>query len=194
VDNEVWFGKQVTLRPGSTTTPIATVSPWMYLPVQIPGSTWGANNVLDNTRSCAGAAGKVSVRDWLGLAPGGVAANAPLIAAGLDELIDQDPEATWNVDTKRVEDSCADLLVGRCASMSPRIIALALYDPREFADDSQAGVPAQVHVRNIVGFFVDSVSGNEATGWITRHPGQFNPAAITLFDASSFLRASLLVE
>jgi hypothetical protein len=93
-----------------------------------------------------------------------------------------------------VEDSCADLLVGRCASMSPRIIAIALYDPLQFADDSHDGAPAQIRVRNIVGFFIESVTGNEATGRIVRHPGQFNPAAITLFDASSFLRASLLVE
>jgi hypothetical protein len=194
VENEVWFGEQVTLRPGSLTTPIATVEPWMYLPVQIPGSAWGANNVAANTTSCAGRAGKVTVGDQLALAPGGVAANAPLITDGLDELIDRDPEATWNPVTERVENSCADLLLGRCASMSPRIIAIALYDPLQFVEDSYTAAPVQIRVRNIVGFFVESVTGNEATGRITRHPGQFNPAAITLFDASSFLRASLLVE
>jgi hypothetical protein len=194
VANEVWFGQQVTLRPGAVTMPIATISPWMYLPLQIPGSVWGPNAVLDNTRSCAGPGGQVTIGDPLGLAPGGVGANAPLIAAGLNELVDLDPAATWNPATGRIEDSCADLLVGRCASMSPRIIAIALYDPVEFANDSQAGVAAQIRVRNIAGFFVESVSGQEATGWITRHPGQFDPASTTLFDASSFLRASLLVE
>ena len=195
-DDELWFGKQVTLRPGFTETPVAKVSPWMYLPVQIPGSVWGANAVRDNTTSCAGAAGAVTVGDALGLAPGGLDANAPLIAAGLAELKALDPDATWNPATQRVENSCADRLVERCnRSMSPRIIAIALYDPLRFVNDSHAGAPTQIHVRNIVGFFIESVSADhEATGRITRHPGQVDSAAITLFDASSFLRASLLVE
>ena len=200
VENEVWFGEQVTLRPGFTTTQVATISPWMYLPVQIPGSVWGANDVLENTTSCAGAAGKVSVGSWLGLAPGGVDPNAPLIADGLEELVGRDAGARWNAATERVENSCADVLGGACTprrSMSPRIIAIALYDPLQFANDSHAGAPVQIRVRNIVGFFVESVNVeclNCVKGRIMRHPGQFNPAAVTLFDASSFLRASLLVN
>src|SRR5207244_10622148 len=138
-------------------------------PVQIPGSAFGANDVRSNTHSCAAA--RVVIGDRLNLAPGGVAANAALVGQGLLDLYNSDPGAHWNAATERVEGSCADLLVGRCASMSPRIIALPVYNATDFADASHAGGATSVAVTNIVGFFVDSVSGTNATGHLTRHPG-----------------------
>jgi hypothetical protein len=148
--------------------------------------------VRENTNSCAAAS--VAIGDRLNFVPGGIPANAALVAAGLQDLVDRDPAAGWNAVTRRVENSCADRLVGRCASMSPRIIALAVYDVTDLADASQAGGAASVLVTNIVGFFIEAVAGTNATGRIVRHPGQRDPGAITLFDASSFLRASLLVK
>jgi len=186
------FGTQATLKPGSLSSPISTISPWMYLPVQIPGSAYGPNDVRSNTQSCAAA--RVKVGDRLNFPPGGVAANAALIGNGLLALYNRDPGAHWNAVTQRVEGSCADLLVGPCGSMSPRIIALPVYDLTDLADASHGGGATSVLVRNIVGFFIDSVAGTWATGHITRHPGLFQSTAITLSDTSSFLRASLLVQ
>ena len=77
--------------------------------------------------------------------------------------------------------------------MSPRLIALAVYDPGDLADASRTGATSLL-VRNLVGFFIDSVSGTNATGHITRHPGRNQTTATRLIDGSSFLRASLLVE
>jgi Flp pilus assembly protein TadG len=186
------FGLQVTLQSGTIASPISEIRPWYYLPVQIPDSRWGPNAVRENTNSCAAA--RVAIGDRLNFVPGGIPANAALVAAGLQDLVDRDPAAGWNAVTRRVENSCADRLVGRCASMSPRIIALAVYDVTDLADASQAGGAASVLVTNIVGFFIEAVAGTSATGRIVRHPGQRDPGAITLFDASSFLRASLLVK
>lgn len=188
----VEFGAQVTLQEGALGSPIAPISPWRYLPVQIPDSRWGANDMRANTSGCAAA--PVSIGDELWLAPGGVPANAAAAAEGLRDLIAADPDAYWNTTAQRVEGSCADRLTGRCASMSPRIIALPVYDVTALADASQAALPTRVRVRNVVGFFIESVSGTSATGRITRHPGQIDPTAITLYDASSFLRAALLVQ
>ena len=57
-----------------------------------------------------------------------------------------------------------------------------------------AGGATSVLVTNIVGFFIDSVSGTDVTGYLVRHPGLRAANAITLFDDSSFLRATMLVQ
>ena len=80
--------------------------------------------------------------------------------------------------------------------MSPRVIAVPLYDPNDLATASHppsAGATSML-VRNFIGFFVESVSGSDVTGRITRHPGQINTGQLTLYDDSSFLRASMLVQ
>jgi hypothetical protein len=77
--------------------------------------------------------------------------------------------------------------------MSPRIIALPLFDPNDLADRSRAGATS-IRVANIIGFFIDSVSGTSVTGHITSHPGVRRTGITGLTDASSFLRATLLVE
>ena len=191
------FGLAVTLEPGEIAMPIASITAWSYLPVQIPGSVLGPNDVRANTNSCADS--RVAFGDRLNFAPGGVAANAPLAAAGLQDLINKDPDARWNAVTRRVDGSCADtpsgLCNGRRFSMSPRIIALAVYDPAGLANDSNAGAATSVVVRNIIGFFIETVAGTNATGRIVRHPGQRDPVnVITLTDNASFLRASLLIK
>jgi hypothetical protein len=185
----VEFGAQVVLNPGATASPVTTIKPWQYLPVQIPGSVHGANNVRDNIKQCA--ASTVAIGNRLNLIGGSVSAD---VVAGLQFLVDRDPGARWDSGTARVVNSCADAWP-RCASMSPRIIALPLYDLHDLADSSRAGATS-VKVRNVVGFFIDSVDAAtaNATGYIMRHPGLIVPAAPILIDASTFLRASLLVK
>jgi hypothetical protein len=182
------FGTLVTLVPGATAIPVSTISPWNYLAVRIPGSV-NAGNVRNDVTLCAKA--PVAIGDQLDLVPGNDPAS---IAGGLQDLINLDPAAAWNPTTRRVDGSCADAHP-RCASMSPRIIALVAYDVNDLADKSRFAPGATtVKVSNIVGFFVASVSGNNATGRIVRHPGLINSTAPLLSDAASFLRATLLVQ
>ncbi len=190
------FGTKVTLTEGVLTTPIATIKAWQYLPIEIPGSQWGggAAAVRQNTNSCAGPDARVALGDFVDLVPGGVHANALSIADGARDLIAKDPDATWNEATRRVENSCAALPVGRCAAMSPRIIAIAVYDLDNMADDTQAGGLTGLWVNNMVGFFIDSVSGTDITGYITTHPGLRDSNSTMLFDDSSFLRAPMLAQ
>jgi hypothetical protein len=178
----------VTLVPGSTAIPVSTISPWNYLALRIPGSV-NAGNVRADVNSCAKA--QVAIGDQLDLVPGN---DPPSIVGGLQDLINLDLGATWNTTTRRVEGSCADANP-RCASMSPRIIAIVAYDVNDLADNSRFGPGATtVRIANIVGFFIVSVNGNNATGRIVRHPGLINSTAPLLSDAASFLRATLLVQ
>jgi hypothetical protein len=191
-----YYGAGATLDEGQLTTPIATIKPWQYLPIEIPGSQWAgaADPLRSNTSGCANA--KVTIGDQVPLAAGDVHLNATSIAAGLQELIGRDPDAIWDPITRRVKQSCADRPFGdplRCG-MSPRIIAVALYDPADVADQSTAGVPATVLVTNVVGFFVDTVTDTTITGFVTRHPGLHDDEVNMLTDDASFMRAPMLVE
>jgi len=187
------FGAPVTIKEGVLTTPAATIKPWRYLPIEIPGSVWGAGALRNNTVRCADA--KVHFTDSVNIAAGDLHSNALEIIDGLNELITvKDPGAVWNPATKRVDNSCADLAVGRCAPISPRILPMAVYDPKALSDDSAGGLPASIWVNNMVGFFVESVSGTDITGYITTYPGLRDAGAGMLYDDSSFLRAPMLVQ
>jgi Flp pilus assembly protein TadG len=183
----------VILRLGELKTPIAAISPWRYLPLDM------TNGRLPRANTIACAATPTALDARVDIAAGDLAANAVEVIGGLTELINvRDPGARWNPDTLRVENSCAQTT--RCASISPRIIAIGLYDPKELADLSHPGMPAQVVLRNIVGFFVESVDGTSLagysiTGYITRYPGLLdgNPDTRILTDDSSFLRTTVLV-
>ena len=181
------FGVQVVLSQGATATPVSHIKPWNYLTVQIPDSAFGGD-VAANITGCAKSS--IGVGDRLNL----VAGNAGVVATALRDLFNRDPGAHWNTETNHVDGSCADA-PARCASMSPRIIALPVYHPGDLADNSRAGATS-IKVSNIVGFFIESVDvvNATATGRVTRHPGLIRPTATTLIDASSFLRASLLVQ
>jgi hypothetical protein len=160
--------------------------PWTYHAVQIPGSRHG-NNFRSNVEHCAGAT--VTIGDSLPLNPGG---TGGLTEVAIRELIDSDPSARWNAVTNDIDGSCAES-ASPCAAMSPRIIAVPLFDPGEFADDRRTGVTSVV-VRNIVGVFIDSVSATTVTGYLVRHPGFIQSTAPTVIEASTFLRAVVLIE
>jgi putative Flp pilus-assembly TadE/G-like protein len=160
--------------------------PWSYHVVQIPGSRHG-NDFRSNVEQCAGAT--VAIGDRLPLQPGGAGG---LTATAMQALIDMDPFARWNATTNDIEGSCADS-VSPCAAMSPRIIAVPLFDPADYADTRRAGATSVV-VRNIVGVFVDSVSATSVTGYLVRHPGFIQSTAPTVIEASAFLRTIVLIE
>ena len=182
------FGTQVTLTAGTTAIPVSPIAPWHYLAVNIPDSVFG-NDVRQNVGGCAKSV--VAVGDTLPLAAPGFATAAGL---GFADLVGLDPAAYWDAAARRVAGSCAQG-PSRCASMSPRIIALAVYDVNELADQSRFSPGAtSVVVSNIVGLFIESVSGSSVTGRLVRHPGRIQPSASLLIDDATFLRASILVQ
>jgi hypothetical protein len=160
--------------------------PWTYHAVRIPGSRHG-NDFRSNVAQCAGAT--VAIGDRLPVQPGG---SGGLTAAAVQELIDRDPFARWNAVSNDIDGSCADS-PSPCAAMSPRIIAVPLFDPGDFADNRRAGVTS-VLVRNIAGFFIEAVSATTITGVLVRHPGFIQSTAPTVIESSAFLRTILLIE
>jgi Flp pilus assembly protein TadG len=158
---------------------------WRYVPVQIPDSE--QPSFQDNVEQCANAL--VSVGDELPLEPANVEAA---VTASMQTIIDADPDAVWNEATQRIEGSCA-AAASPCGAISPRVIAVALYDPDLKADANLAGTNT-VTVRNVVGFFVESADATSVTGYLMRYPGVIDSNAERLFDYSAFLRTVALVE
>ena len=115
---------------------------------------------------------------------------------GFTDLIALDPGASWNAGTNTVQGSCAPA----CASISPRLVAIALFDVDVYqfmrSNNNWGSCPTRcVRVVNIVGFFLGSVSGGDATGYLTKYPGLVSPPpAPGLSAASSFLPAITLVR
>jgi hypothetical protein len=72
---------------------------------------------------------------------------------GVRDLIDQDPGATWDPNTKSV--------VGSAYGLSPRVVKIAFFDPR-FTPKSGRNY---VVVSKLGGFFLESVNGqSDVTG------------------------------
>jgi hypothetical protein len=120
---------------------------------------------------------------------------------GFSDLIDADPGASWDTATKTVQGSCAPV----CASISPRLVALAVFDVERYqwmrSNNSWAcpGVAPGVRcvqVVNIVGFFLE-VAGpmpGEVSGYLARYPGLVSPDTPSLSEGSSFAPAITLVR
>jgi Flp pilus assembly protein TadG len=103
-----------------------------------------------------------------------------------ERLIDADPSAWW--DGTRVVGSRAT------SALSPRIIAVAVFDPDAYRQTDRRGAVVSLVVRNIVGLFLNRVVGEDIEAFLVPLPGQFNPAAGQLSDDTSFLRTVALVR
>ncbi|MDH4064919.1 MAG: hypothetical protein OEW19_11010, partial [Acidobacteriota bacterium] len=98
------------------------------------------------------------------------AASAGSTAAALADLIAQDPGASWNATLNGglggVQGGCMG--AGTCA-VSPRIVSLPVYDPDVF----NAGTPfgrTDITVVKVIGFFLESMQGDDAVGRIMTYP------------------------
>ena len=137
-------------------------------------------------------------------------------AAGGPSLVNQDPYATWDTSTQTVRNSCAPA----CGPFSPRIVPIAVFDFDEFIWRHNAnnwttewipgasGSPGHpgggtfscpvggkcVRVANIIGFFVESMSGGDVTGRVVMLPGEYVLGTPSLGSGSSFLQTIHLVR
>jgi Flp pilus assembly protein TadG len=107
-------------------------------------------------------------------------------AEAAQRLIDADPGAWW--DGTRVVGSQST------SAISPRIIAVAVFDPDVYRQTDRHGPLIPLVVRNIVGLFLDRVVERDIEAVIVPMPGRHNPAAEQLSDNTSFLRTVALVR
>ena len=129
----------------------------------------------------------------------------------LDTIWMQDtyPPLTWNPGQLRVDNSCAP----GCAPISPRLIPVALFDPKRFQlgralsppdwTRADVGCPTNspcITVTNIAGFFIHCVSSRPCDGTATphghllRYPGMIATGAPTFVDDASWLVTTHLVR
>jgi Flp pilus assembly protein TadG len=184
------YGQQITLKTGSS------FSGGWFQPVDVPrsgSSDTGANLYRDNLASWNGSA--VSIGDYLPAETGNMVGPTN---QGIGALVALDPSARWNDKTYSIDNSCAPT----CASFSPRIIALPLFDPDEFqfntANNTWPNCPGGgscVHVTNIIGFFVDHIdASNNVIGYLIRYPGVLTTKPGGVGGSSSFAQVITLVR
>ena len=162
------------------------ISSGFLLPLVLPGATYE-----ENIAGCNG--GLVAFGRQLET---GTSAMEVPTTDGFADLIASDPGASWNPATNNVEGSCAP----GCALISPRLVAVAVFDVAEYQLRRATGAPCDggflrcVNAVNIVGLFIEGVAGGVITCRIARYPGLVYPGNQTLSTASSFLPAITLVR
>jgi hypothetical protein len=83
---------------------------------------------------------------------------------GMEDRLALDPNAHWDDSTERV--------VSRI-SPSPRVVILPVYDPVYYDTGKRNGRTADLKVANYIGFFIESMSGNNVYGRITPVAGLY---------------------
>jgi hypothetical protein len=112
------------------------------------------------------------------------------LTAGIRDLIARDPGGSWDPVRRQVVGGC--MAAGTCV-LSPRLIAIGLFDPDEYETDRTRDDLAAVTIRNFAGFFISQINGSDITGYLTFYPGLGNAVPRLTADAA-FLRTSVLVK
>jgi hypothetical protein len=188
------LGRSITLSfPDPDDPGKPTISEGFLLPLVLPG----ANTYEENIAGCNGQL--VEFGQEIGTGTPAMSLTTP---AHFAELFALDPDASWNPGTRNVNGSCAP----GCAPISPRLVALAVFDVDEYqfsratgdwdcdVGGGAGGTGRCVNVMNIVGFFIEDVAGGVVTGRVARYPGLVWPDSPTPSAASSFLPAIILVR
>jgi hypothetical protein len=164
------YGRQIILKfanPGQgSNDPIA---PGFYNPVQLtPGET-GAPPYENNIRNCNST--MIRPGDFLTVEPGAMIGPT---AQGMRDLIALDRDAVWDPTANEgrggISGGCMTSTTNACA-VSPRLVAIPVYNPQVYADGRASGRGIQIQVVKILGFFMEAMNGNEITGRLMTIPG-----------------------
>jgi Flp pilus assembly protein TadG len=181
------LGTPMTLKFGN---PNDAISPGVFNPVRIP--TWDGDSQggADYEASISGCNGiPVGIGDVLQAEPGNMIGPTK---HGIEDLIDLDPNAQWDSNTKSVINSCATATPS-CGGRSPRVVAIPIYDAAIYDSTRRQGLP-QFTVVNILGFFIDRMQGNDVVGYLTEVPGLVRAATAPISPESSFLAQIQLIR
>lgn len=189
------IGTPVTMQ--TPKPPAGSVQQGWYQAVDVPradGTPSGAKAFDENIASCNGQG--ISIGGYL---PTETGAMAGPTFDGLTKLWDQDPYAYWDSTNKKIANSCAPT----CAPISPRLVAVALFNPDKFqlsqATNSWTYCPTGgscVQVVNILGFFITSKpdkKNNQVTGVLASDAGLLS-GSNNLNGKNSFLKVVALVR
>jgi len=173
-NNETDRGRRLTLRAGTGNN----INPTFYYSLALGGETGGADydwNIA-NCNTTIMHRGEIVIQE-----PGNMV--GPTVS-GAKELIARDPNAYW--------DTAKNTVVTTLGGQSPRVFPIPLYDPIFYEEGKQNGRFADFKVANWIGFFLESVTGNEIYGRIIPIAGIADSNSPTLDNA--FPIAIRLVE
>jgi hypothetical protein len=199
------FGQQATLKSGNPNSGSEAITPGWFLPVRLPdglgGYVSGGDDFRDAIAHCIG--NPVAIGQYLPLESGVMSGPTD---QGIADLRAMDPGAAWDVSKKQISGSC----VPGCAPISPRVVPITVFDIDEFQWRREGGdwtspwktYPASpcptggkcVRVVNILGFFVDRISGGDVIGYLTSIPGEFVTGVPSVGGGAAFLMKIQLVR
>jgi hypothetical protein len=168
---------------------------WLY-PVRLKPTDSGGADYSRNIRECTGS--PIKIGDTLH--PENGVKNGPTDQAVTD-LIAADPSATWSDPDGpggvpgKVVNSCMQTAscptsVSPSPTQSPRIVAVALFNPATFVDGGD------IQVVNILGFFIVAQDSKDKSvqGYLTTYPGLTSADGGTVVDQAAFSHVVTLVR
>ncbi len=168
-------GMEIMIRAGTGND----INPSFYFSYAMGGDT-GGDAFRWNIANC-----NTTMMEWgdlLLMEPGNMVGPT---TQGIQDLIDQDPNAYWNTGENRYYST---------KNPSPRVIAIPVYDPVYYAEGKLNGRTADLKVANYLGFFVDRVQGNNIYGRITPISGLMKGTGAGSGPPGAFPKAIRLVE
>jgi hypothetical protein len=150
------YGKLLILRAGTGNN----IFPTMYYSWSMPSNT-GASDYSTNISGCNDFHIPLGINPpfYMTQEPGNMVGPTN---QGIDDLIAQDPSATFDQSCFCVKNSHPT----NGAGVSPRITPLPLYDPLYYATGKMNGRNADFKLANVMGFFIYQRVGNEVYGYI----------------------------
>lgn len=165
------YGRRILLKAGN---PHQAISASHFYPIALPPGS-GASWYEENIPGCW--PGVMQIGQTIPVEPGNM--TGPTVS-GTQALIDQDPAAYWDEGLRRVVSQ---------RNPSPRIIVIPVFDPMVYEESRQHG-RLEVQVANLVGFFVEELSGTDVWGRMVPMTGLIRGTPPTM----AYLRAIRLVE
>jgi Flp pilus assembly protein TadG len=191
-------GTEMTLKLGKPGDSMADMTPGWFQALDLPceAGNQGAACYEDNIVGCTTATYEVDDPDL----PKENGAMAGKTRSGTEALIALDPDAKWDPIKKEVYDSCVEPPYS-CSKpgykQSPRIVAIPVFDTQEYYD---TGGPGQgtIHVRQILGFFVDRLEGKggnkSVVGFLAKMGGLLTSTGGSVAPGAAFLTTVQLVR
>jgi hypothetical protein len=189
------YGVELTLKYGS---PNSTINPGWFQPLDLDGGGGGAAEFRSDIAGCSGVV--ISIGDLIPKENGNMIGPTK---QGIGDLIDLDPNATWdptaNGGQGAVINSCVTnppCPLGAVYQHSPRIVALPVFDLAEYLDTGGPG-NGDVLVTNILGFFVKEMTGQgqqDVTGVLVSKPALIVNGAGGVAGPASFIKSVILIR
>src|SRR4030095_16099469 len=140
------IGTQFVIRSGN---PGDKSSPSFYFALALPGGS-GADWYRDNIQGCV----SINSGDLIPVETGNMVGPTN---QGVQFLIDLDPDAHWDELNNTVVNSLYDPFF-----LSPRIVTLALFDPKAYEEGLQHG-RTDVRVASFIAGFIENLGRNKVT-------------------------------